>query len=115
MDGARAGELSPAFPGQDGGIACLLIDLRFQNRQMRNIGPHLLTEKGLGAQAIVQLAHAVGCALYLDKYCGRGGKKGIHVSQFDVEWVYPAASFFQELEGGFLRPAQFAWRKNREM
>src|SRR5580765_2178812 len=31
MDGAWTGELSPTFPGQDGGIARLLIDIRFQN------------------------------------------------------------------------------------
>src|SRR6266436_3434214 len=85
MDGARAAELSPTFPGKDGRIARLLIDLRFQNRQVRNIGPHLLTQEGLGAQLIVQLTHAVGSAFYLDKHGRSGRKKGVHVSQFDVE------------------------------
>src|SRR5882724_2497812 len=115
MDGARAAELSPTFPGQDGGIARPLVDLRFYNRQVRNVGPQFLTQQGLGAQLIVQLTHAVGGALYLDKYCGSGGKKGVHVSQFDVEGDDAAASFFQELEGRPLGPAQFARGKDREM
>src|SRR2546426_4664807 len=49
MDIAWAAELRPSLPGQNGGIARLLIDLRFQNRQVRNVRPHLLTQEGLGA------------------------------------------------------------------
>src|SRR5713101_201452 len=115
MNGAWTGELSPTFPGQDGGIARLLIDLRFYNRQVRNVGPQLLTQQGLGAQLIVQLTHAVGGTLYLDKHCRSRGKKGVHVSQFEVEGNDAAACFFQELEGRLLGPAQFTRRKDREM
>ena len=115
MDGARTGKLSPTFPGQDSGIARLLIDIRFENGQVRNVGPDLLAQQGLGAQLIVQLTHAVGCALYLDKHGGSGGKKGIHIPQFDVKGDDAAASFFEEFEGGPLGPAQFTRRKDREM
>src|SRR5208283_1972712 len=93
----------------------LLILFRFQNREMRNIGPTLLAEEPPATELIVQFTHPISSPLYLDEDRRSRGQKCFHVSQFDAERNDAATSLFQKFQRGRFGSGQLARRKNGEM
>jgi len=107
--------LGPAFFGYNEGIPRLLVEVGFQDGQMRNVRPSLITVQAVNTELIVQLAHAVRRPLDLYEDRGRGRKEGLHVSHFDVKGDDAATSFFQKFESSLFGSAELARRKDREM
>src|SRR5260370_26925466 len=115
MDLALSWKLRPALPRDHVRRARLLIPLRFQNREMRNIGPTLLAAQPLPAKLVVQFTHPISSPLYLDEHRRSRRQKGFHVSQFDVERDDASTSLFQKFQSDRFGSRQLPRRKAREM
>jgi len=115
VDLALAFELSPSFPGQDGGRARLFVQFSLYDRKVRDVGPIFLAAQLPSAELIVKFAHAIRRARHLDEYRGSDRKKGLHVAEFHIEGDDVVAGFFQKFDGGAFVATQFARRKDGEM
>jgi len=98
VDFAFAGKLGPAFSRQSARRSGLFIEVRFQNRHVRDVRPTLSTIETPAAKLIVQFAQAIGRASYLNEDRRRSRQEGLDVSQFNVERDGAAACFLEKLE-----------------